>query len=162
MLLIQDAENEAVVSLHHRPAAQTASSDPSPHSFPPLGGSEWAAGKNNTASVRTDFNRLTGWMCDWLLIYVGSSTHSWEVSYNIAPHLPAKPQVVIKFKKQVLFTKTYCSVKPDVNTHRVPAFFSEKMRTRKSASWWGWKVVGTSRYFPGGRVKRSDTSLMLM
>lgn len=47
-------------------------------------------------------------------------------------------------------------------THRVFAAFSEKILTRKSASWCGWKVVGTSRYFPGGNVKRSDTSRRLM
>lgn len=42
---------------------------------------------------------LIGWMCDWLFIYAGSCTYSWEVSNDIAPHLPAKPQIAIKLKK---------------------------------------------------------------
>lgn len=63
---------------------------------------------------------------------------------------------------EALMSEGGTQVQSSSDTHRAPAFFSENSLTRKSASWWGWKVVGTSRYSPGGSVNRSDTSRVLM
>lgn len=47
-------------------------------------------------------------------------------------------------------------------THWVPAFFSEKKRSRKSPSLLGSKVEGTTIYSPGGRRMRLLTSRRLI
>lgn len=150
---------QKLVLLHHQPAGQTASSGPSPRLFPPLEGSAGAAGGNNAASVQTSpvsqlNEQLIIHLCWVLYLQLGGQPRRCSPS-------PCKTTNWFNQKNRTECRRLLFSYQ-DVNTHRASAFFSEKIRTRKSASWWGWKVVGTSRYFPGGSVKRSDTSRMLM
>lgn len=118
------------LALPHRPAGQIASSGPSPHLFPPQGGWVEEAASKHTSSVPSELKRS---QCPDEQLTSGRSASTvlpislWERSSQEWRRYSA----VFWYRLS--------------DTHRAPAFFSENIRTRKSASWWGWKVVGTSR-----------------